>query len=138
MCWTTFNNICMFEKTAEKDIEVFKILSADNTPFFRYGKPYKVGKECPNIILDIKRYNGRGTIEKGYHSYSKEKCCHKKEKTFSDIAIENVKHKATNTAISFYCYGKLGCKVADFIIPKGTKYYENEYGEIVSETIKMV
>ena len=135
MCWGTNRPIKKCRHIADKDIETFKIINSDNTPYYYGDIVYEVGKVCPIIKL---RRNSFDEIEKGYHSYSKEKCyideygsgkypdrCVKRK--FDCIPICNYSHKLCD-----------GYKLADFIIPKGTKYYENEWGEIVSETIKMV
>ena len=147
MCWTTYNKDYTVKKIAEKDIEVFKIIHDDNTPYFQEGITYEVGKICPTVKIDvIERICNEGVADniasfrifEGYHSYSKENC-YLEEHEWVKYCTRLVRRKSDN-AVTICYYGKLDgeYKLADFIIPKGTTYYENEYGEIVSETIKMI
>lgn len=113
---------------AAYDMVVYKIcINSDNgllSLFYSY--PYKLGQLNKPIQLQpiIRKGADWFSIEQGYHSFKK---FLKKEPALNSIS---------------YCYFKkqmilIGIRevIVEFIIPKGTAYYENNDGEIVSENI---
>ena len=134
MCWMTNKSCNRTIKVAKKDIEVFKILFSDGIPYYwRNSIRYTKGTLCPLIPLPDALVDDE-EIKNGYHSYSKKYCY--AEKLFK-MGAYRIFNKASEDdiprQIDFYPVAKY--KV--FVIPKGTRYYENEKGEIVSETIMM-
>lgn len=102
------------KKTATKDIIVYKILLDGNvSPFEYYKYNYKLQ---PKVQFGITKYHCGKVIGKGYHFY----------KNYG-IAV-----KARDIT-----YGFVDAVIKPFLIPKGTKYYENKK-EIVAETCKML
>jgi hypothetical protein len=97
-------------KIAKTDIECWKRLQPNKTPlFYRHLPPYLKNKKSPKIKIH-KHFDA---VEQGYHSF-----------------------QTQHIAVQFtYCFGE-SC-VHKFIIPAGTRYYENET-EYVSETIILV
>lgn len=99
------------ERTANKPIKVYKVLTLKNTSIyysFKYekGLTYRLGKK-----LEKKGYS----VYKGFHSYTlKSKA--KREKT---IRSDNL-------------------KVCTFIVPRGAKYYEGLDDDIVSTSIRLI
>ena len=89
-------------------------------------------EELSYIKMGKGRYCER-MINKGYHSYSGE-CKIDNINIVHDPKVFKIysKDKKNNKyVINAYVHEKIGV----FIIPKGTEYYENEKGEIVSSTI---
>lgn len=137
MCWTTKFKSCAEMRTAEEDIEVFKIAidNRERIVSYFYYKEYNVGKtykmdfnEKPFFVSASKLFN----IDSGFHSYS----------TKCRINL-NVYDNGYILDIIFYgtllqSYSHVGLVKLNCIIPKGSHYYENEYGEIVSDSLKIV
>jgi len=81
-------------------------------------------------------------INKGFHSYLKSKCYAK-----AHLDEANVFSRSGNWFKRWFSEDKLldstsitpyGESVMECIIPKGAKYYVNEYGEVVSDKIKPI
>lgn len=97
-------------KIAKTDIECWKRLKPNKTPLFYSHLPrYLKNKKSPKIKIH-KHFD---VVEQGYHSF-----------------------KTRHIVELFTCFLGESC-VHKFIIPKGTRYYENET-EYVSETIILV
>lgn len=152
MCWKTNNCRYAEKKIAEEDIEVFKIVKlGDREPEDREkvkkselnvfysiynGFPYRIGETYRENInlsyrLNSSLYEWAGyKITHGFHSYSKNLC---------HICLDGYIFiiRAQNFDIDWFFSDndivKLNC-----IIPKGSEYYENEHGEIVSNYLKIV
>ena len=112
MCFeTTYSNK---ELIAEKDIFCWKYLQEDNYApcwgTFLY-KPKEVCKKVELRIIETRESDTGTGINEGYHSY-------KHFKLAPDWIRSDTKRKK-------------------FIIPKGTRYYENDT-EYVSETIMLL
>jgi hypothetical protein len=102
-------------KKAKTDIECWKVLTEENRPFyFTEYPPYEKGVVNPKIKL-LRRER---IIEKGYHS-------------FKTRNVSGCRPLASNQVDEHPETFK------KFIIPAGTKYYENNT-EYVSETIMLV
>ena len=130
MCWIGTEAV---QKIAERDFYVYKIGKVIRDDIFISDiRGYSYIPKCPNRIVSLIPYNlygGGDIIDAGYHSYKW-------------IAIDNTNpyerclylgnyDNALKENLSLYGH----CYIGTFIIPKGTKYFENEYGHIVSSDI---
>jgi hypothetical protein len=114
MCFIVDFNSNPFYKIADKDIVCYKLLESNYQPFYKSSKPpYKRRKLMPIVELNIQYINGEEEIFHGYHSYIKREEAIRIGDVFLDVDFH----------------------ICKFIIPKGTKYYQNK-NEYVSETIK--
>lgn len=140
MCWSINkiefeSNPEKYHKIAEEDITVYKfghILDGKFIPYFKCDFTYTVNSLNEEVKLILEEYDeiffdslGLRLINEGYHSYVNE------EKAFYELKI---------LIDSYYSnYGKTSCvvnySISKFIIPKGSEYYENEDGEIVSSQL---
>lgn len=130
MCWNFYGKAK--SKVATKDLTVYKIVrNATSRQCESYYQEYIYNLDLqPSISAVPDRYTENlTTIHEGYHSYQ---------------AIENVTEPGTTLDYRLFKWGgeiytipkNNSCiYVATFIIPKNTKYYINEWGEIVSEQI---
>lgn len=126
MCWRTFRKEYSQIKTAMEDIPVYKFLKRNgHTPFKNY--PIILGKKLPKVELLGNYHFYDDGIDQGYHSYS--------------TSIHLFK-SLNNTHV--YAPSPRRCWLGSFpchtvchkgYVPKGTKYYINEWREIVSETL---
>ena len=130
MCWLGTEAV---QKIAEKDFYVYKIGRVlGNGIFVSYIKSFDYIPEFRNrtIFLTVRiSCGGTYVIQEGYHSYkwiafddtnSYKRCLYLGN--YNPDLKENV---------SLYKH----CCIATFIVPKGAKYYENEFGGIVSSEI---
>lgn len=128
MCWTTQYDNHLQPLIAEDDMKVLKLLSEDLKSPFQLNFHYILNENAPYvpIKLEISYWQKEDIINDGYHSFN--------INHHSILKFEELTEK--------YLYKKSvfpeGSCLFEAIIPKGTKYYENEYGEIVSETIRIV
>lgn len=147
MCWTIDKNEFdknpkSYHKIADEDIFVYKygnVFEDDNCfhSCFKKCFSYKPNvlnekiklnlEEDEDIYLQYAYYN----INEGYHSYSGE--C----KYFYEIwprgkifCVETINKEKPTSFIGDY-FDKTNI-IGEFIIPKGTEFYENEFGDIVS------
>ena len=131
MCWVSAKAI---QKIAEKDFYVYKIGRVVwNGIFVSYIKNFVYNPKCSNKIIPLMvQIPCRGTcvIQEGYHSYKwiafddtnpRERCLYLGN--YDNALKENLS-----------LYGGYCC-IGTFIIPKGTEYFENEHGHIVSSEI---
>lgn len=130
MCWIGTEAI---QKIVERDFHVYKIGRVlGNGIFVSYIKNFDYIPKFRNrtIFLTV-QIPCRCTyiIQEGYHSYkwiafddidSHERC----------LYLGNY-NPALKENVSLYKH----CCIATFIVPKGAKYYENEFGGIVSSEI---
>lgn len=131
MCWKFHGKAK--SKVATKDLTVYKIVrNATSRQCESYYQKYIYNLDLqPSTIIVPDRYTENlTTIHEGYHSYQ---------------AIENVTnpsdildYRLFKWSGEIYAIYKKNTSmyVATFIIPKNTKYYINEWGDIVSEQIK--
>lgn len=120
MCWKSKNLIS--PKMANNDIKVYKILKVSDesivSPCFNFHWKLGTQYEANVCFKDAKRM-----IFEGFHSLRE---CPK-----SSL----YRWYTTNTDL----FVKLpGDRVFKAVIPEGSAYYENEYGEIVSNKLKIV
>jgi hypothetical protein len=117
MCFKTIGSARAM--IAKKDIECWKVIRKNNTPVYTWVHgimtPYYKNELCPKVKL----IEHNGDVYRGYHS------CKEKDRDL----------------ISYACWcGPVRpdeLKICKFIIPAGTRYYENNT-EYVSETIIML
>lgn len=128
MCWTTQYDNHLQPLIAEDDMKVLKLLSEDLKSPFQLNFHYILNENAPYvpIKLEISYWQKEDIINDGYHSFN--------INHHSILKFEELTEK--------YLYKNSvfpeGSCLFEAIIPKGTKYYENEYGAIVSETIRIV
>lgn len=129
MCWTADEDRCLQPIIAEDDVKVVKILNERflSSPFYA-AFHYTLNENTPYVPIKLEQtyWDKNDIINQGYHSmritpntrlvWIEAKDCYKWRNT---------------TFTPDEC-------LFDAIIPKGTKYYENECGEIVSETIRII
>ena len=133
MCWKITKkdfdkNPEKYHRVADKDIVVYKFGNrTDNNfnPIFVNTFSYSVNvlnKEVKLVLEETDEFFGgiRKIINEGYHSYAKEYFIFKRW----------VSHGLSEVVAIRKCD-----TVEKFIIPKGTEYYENPFGEIVSSNI---
>lgn len=125
MCW---NGRSEQKKVAEKDINVYKIGRVQDNRFICEFRNFYYEKWIPNkeLVLRENLWAGNISINEGYHSYK-------------SVSIE---FNSLSDTIKFiyrgyvrYPYRDGLYDLATFIIPKGSVYYENLDGEIVSSNI---
>ena len=142
MCWSIgikeFNeNPEKYHKIAEEDITVYKFGIKYNKKFlpayqddFGYEPNIRNDKVEIKLIKDGKSYHGTCYfyVNEGYHSYSEK--CH----LLNDSCDVGVYSKIFDEKyLDFYTL--VDDFIGKFIIPKGSEFYENEDGEIVSSNI---
>lgn len=146
MCWII--NKVVYEKNHEK---YHKVASEDkivykfgyvNNNIFHPSCYSEFGYEAnvSNNKVDIKVLSFRNELEElyylyaeeGYHSYSEE--CSLTLDEYAHDAFRIWANSKLNNCKRIFDYSREKF-IAKFIIPKGTEYYENEVGEIVSSNI---
>lgn len=149
MCWRSDKVEYQKKKIADEDIEVFKIVQNICGDYFssiyqgfRYdiGNEYEQEMETGNVIntsITSEEYISQILIHRGLHSYSsKDVGINPAGKNMEYLCITSIRknHVIDSFLIEEYAnMYKLNC-----IIPKGSEYYENELGEIVSNKIKVI
>lgn len=127
MCWIgNINN----KKVAEKPIEVFKVAKMRNGKYyapFINNFEYEIGKtyHAELMICNPSYVKEIAAITKGLHSYSAYCTCERR-KTYTYCTL--VKGLSFNVDSAF-----LKC-----IIPTSSTYYENKFGEIVSDALEII
>lgn len=144
MCWKTHYLTYTKRRIAENDIKVYKVVKAMGGGIYSYFMVKNYGFfDDDEIIKDeyfipwqfanvqaITQPSGHFlyTIVFGYHSYS------------ANVGTSYVNYgdeeKAFVVCGTQYQYDE-HLRIMECVIPKGTAYYENEHGEIVSELIKI-
>lgn len=109
MCW-----ICkpyfLKKEIASQDISVIKFLNnAKESPYRNY--PYRIVKEYPKVDIEVKYNFGEYAAFEGYHSFTPEAYF----SYFPTLVGPNIPYI--------------------FVIPKGSIYYVNECGEVISDSI---
>lgn len=153
MCWVGKTE---HKHVAKEDIEVRKMLLKEREELFdnpSFVSPYQFMKYVIGIGYVTKINpchsfpqfdSSRITINEGFHCYSPSKCRFVKHENLqgetSVITVyllcdsKNLAEQARNT-ICFPADIYRNPVVMKAIIPKGTTYYENDSGEIVSEKL---
>jgi hypothetical protein len=132
MCWISKNK--PERLVAKEDITVYKVVQIypDGKILSYFNDfPYKLG-EIYNTVITVKHlkdgYNDFYFVEQGFHSYN----YHLK------IGLDpflNMPIAYDESSVRYYGSGIFGMLC---VIPKGAEYYVNEYGDIVSTSIKSI
>lgn len=145
MCWCSKSTIPTV--IAENDVIVYKImLSTGFNKYFKsfhFRKVYEVGKKYaevmetePNENPDISTMRYSMIIERGFHSYSMEKTSITANDCYLNVICnENGKYISNINYVKAFYTTNCEVVIAKCIIPKGSKYYMNDLGEIVSDHI---
>lgn len=148
MCWFTYDKGRTIGIVAKNDIEVYKVMvmkpledeelfySAYRDFPYKKGVLYKLGSQIKINILEedsITYYR----IFRGFHSYNSQSTllCKEHDNIMESLAVysinkEKVDSYLENDGITSRILKKVLC-----VIPKGSVYFENEFGEIVSDKI---
>ena len=129
MCYNAFTEKARTKRIAGEDIKVYKICDFHNNMVISYFQNYVyVPLEITHeISITFVEEFGLNYVVDGYHSYKSCKWYPHLSKYKNLIAVIEDTYKT-------YDY-KSHVVIAEFIIPKGTIYYENTNGEIVSNQI---
>ena len=136
MCWVTYEKKYKNFKIAEDDIPVFKVVRKHFLLSYYTNYPYILNEVHTTEPIKTDHslfYIGEEwKIQKGFHSYSVG-CTTKIVQGVHEWNIR-VYDSDKNTVLLDYYEMSSTCKL-ECLIPKGTLYYVNEYGEYVSESI---
>ena len=131
MCWIGRKDT---KQIAKRDFYVYKIgLVLDNTFISLYQKYiYRIKRNNPIIPLKPVEDNcGMIKIEDGYHSYKEVAIEFSPENSYSRNIYLGDTVMGYVDGLEYYSHRYLGT----FIVPKGSEYYINNRGEIVSSNI---
>jgi len=135
MCWIGNINNKKTVETASDNLIVYKILAKNIdgkyvAPYMR--KIYEVGEmyTISSLILEGKTPCGYCKISEGFHSFSKECIVRYGSSIEHHVYTKNGRFNKT-----IECRLSDLAVIAECVIPIGATYYENEKGEIVSDTI---
>lgn len=164
MCWIQYtkNGEQLQKIEATEDIHVFKVAlvkrNGDVIPYYIMGSAmrYKEGQTFQSDLdePDCRPYShavdklSYYVINLGLHSYSTKKCMAKVgnmfkfsdpivDSTVNRIRVYTIKDGALLNGFTLKCYNNEKLAIMDCSIPKGAFYYENNFGEIVSDTIRI-
>lgn len=145
MCW---HGILENKKIATEDVKCYKIVLrfVDEPylcfrPYFRYKNTpmeYEIGKTYHDkICLEITKYTGHVTIHKGIHCYDSSVCiCSFYGDYGKQYEVSNLLLCTTFSKIgTFFSRSDCEAVLVECTIPKGTLYYVNDEGEIVTEKL---
>lgn len=136
MCWSTYKNKNKGERTAKEDMLVYKIVKKYRE--FGYvsyymGMEYILDKEYSiNNLKAINCPDGKTIINEGYHSYSAQECNICINHNVIYVYSKN-KNKLEEDHYEASIPNSDRTAVVVCVIPKGSIYYKNEHGEIVSD-----
>lgn len=136
MCWISMSKPEL--KVAEDNIPVTKIVGIRQNVIRAYYKgefKYSIGEIYHSKITLSPAWKCY-RITEGFHSYESS-CRITISKLFLypflTVRLPLMLVQYDMSSIDFFNLGIMSC-----IIPKGSKYYENENGEVVSDTIKPI
>lgn len=144
MCWigTKDNEIEM--QIAAEDIPIFKVVECKGCIFSPYyysiGVTYILGEEY-RTGMKIRTVEDYMVVESGFHSYSRQDCFYADIGYGISIYLRNSRAKEEKkdgdwcliNRFDYTPYDEI--VVLEGIIPKGSCYYKNDNGEIVSDRI---
>ena len=148
MCWSSFSKPEL--KVAEDNIpvtKIVKIIYGDIRAYYmevKYsiGKTYHFKRELESELLFPELFPPDGSyyrITEGFHSYKSSCPIDSKISLYTTLNVGYPAHDSRILAqYSMICNSYRTLGIMSCIIPKGSKYYENEDGEIVSEAIKPI
>lgn len=129
MCWIGKDK----KQIAEKDIAVFKIVRKSRTNKFLsyyYSKHWILkSKQESEILKHPSNYEDFIEIHIGLHSYDSSIV-----KIVKDFLMFKIDSYFSFVPLDSFFYTEKAYKM-DCVIPKGSTYYENVRGEIVSEAL---
>lgn len=135
MCWVGKVDD---KKIATEDIKTRKIVDKFKGNYYGYYQEwfeYEIGKEYKTKITPRDGSKYGIVIEAGFHSYAWD--IEMKQLCAGDIKVKSLRHLGGQTV--YQNNGKYGgdhkIAVMECTIPKGTAYWENQVGEIVSEKL---
>lgn len=144
MCWQTYKKEEMQPKVSENDVNVSKVVGIDKDgtlTSYWWDFTWELGKEYHSAMniesLDVSYL----AINTGFHSFNPQKTTFMvdsdTEREISFLYVycnDNLKMHTWTFGIEYrYKFEKVA--VMDCIIPKGSMYYENKDGEIVSDSL---
>ena len=146
MCW--YGKLSS-KQVAKKDIHCKKVIAYNPKEKYYYPyyvnrgkiKRYEIGNtytsnlEIRNIRMSQADSLQHCNIEDGLHCYSWDVTVEANKVDKSLFAV------ICKEGVTYYWYDKLLLRypvLVDCIIPKGATYYENDYGEIVTDILKLV
>lgn len=142
MHWTSRISENLKPKKAEGDIRTFKVCRLNTTykeaypyhyPFvssFKTGRQYGMEADAISVVDN--------SIYKGYKTFNEEKDIYVMSAAANKVCVIE---RDTSTPINYYsCSSRppMVTTIMKCVVPKGAIYYENEYGEIVSNQIKVL
>ena len=135
MCWVGKVDD---KKIATEDIKTRKIVDKFKGSYYGYYQEwfeYEIGKEYNTKVTPRDGSKYGIVIEAGFHSYAWD--IEMKQLCAGDIKVRSLRHLGGQTV--YQNNGKYGgdhkIAVMECTIPKGTAYWENQVGEIVSEKL---
>lgn len=139
MCWTYSKKLGYPQKSiAKSDI----IMRWDNGTFssYFYFYGYKPGTEYMiENGIKIGESRTKYIVEEGFHSYSG-KCLIRARCVNRCVSFFLHSYNLNRSCVIFNLFRIIKCSdiiVAECLIPKGSIYYENQHGEIVSDKIML-
>lgn len=133
MCWVGTNDEELTPKVAEDNIPVEKIvMSGTNIYNEEYWCSAYFNKEYElNTTYKATRMFLNGCmVEEGFHSY-------KGVRIIIDKELEGIRIYGKNN-VKLDSWSIRGTAIMSCVIPKGSIYYENRHGEVVSDTIRPI
>jgi hypothetical protein len=135
MCWVGKVDD---KKIATEDIKTRKIVDKFKGNYYGYYQEwfeYELGNEYSTKVTPRDGSKYGIVIEAGFHSYAWD--IEMKQLCAGDIKVRSLRHLGGQTV--YQNNGKYGgdhkIAVMECTIPKGTAYWENQVGEIVSEKL---
>ena len=132
MCWKIDKkefkkNPTCYHKIAEEDVVVYKVgyvIDGKFIPYFRHDFTYTANSLSKEVKLGSHIGYEYVSIDEGYHSYASS------YKSFNELNLMMLLDGGLLNYKSDYEY-----VIGKFLIPKGSEYYENDKGEIVSSQL---
>lgn len=130
MCWIGRKDT---KQVAKRDFYVYKVGLVMGKTFISLFQKHIYGIKRSNPIIPLKPVEdncGMVTIEAGYHSYKEVAIEFYSNPNFRDIYLgDAIKGFVDEFSLYSHLY------LCTFIVPKGSEYYINSRGEIVSSNI---
>ena len=138
MCWIGKKEEAI-RLEAKKDIEVFKIIyKTEKKKYISYywGFEYKKDMIEKQDLRTSNNFSDSILIHSGFYSYKSLDMLNVTNYTQGiNVCIRSINSSERTIDNVSSIYGKDKLIIAKFIIPKGSEYYENQNGEIVSNQI---
>lgn len=125
MCWSYYKYIDKKKRIAETDIRTFKILKSVEQILCAYYQNYKYTIGKLNSVNSLELI--RNKIFEGFHSYDLNNDC---LSALGGIVVQGKE----GGFLDYFSRADHIVKV-ECTIPKGSEYYENSLGEIVSNKL---